>query len=337
MRKQSLISAAALWLIASAAWASDVVKTTTTSMSGRITEMNAYEVTLEQGSATKKIPVNDIEAIYYDEEPAAMKTARAAVDAGRYEDALTALEKINAADIERAEIKQDIEFYKAFCAARIALASNTKIVDAGKLMVAFVRSYSNNYHFLQGCEIVGDLVVADGKYAAAQQFYGELAKAPWPAYKMRANVAIGWAALAEGKIDAATKAFQNVLDTNATGELADLQKLTATLGKARCLAEAKKTEEAIKLVEAIIAKTDAEQTEVQAQAYNTLGVTYRKAGRPKDAALAFLHTDTLYYTIPKYHIEALENLAQLWEELQKPERAAEANKVLSERYNRASN
>ncbi len=107
-------------------------------------------------------------------------------------------------------------------------------------MVTFVRSYSNNYHYLQGCEIVGDLVVADGKYAAAQQFYGELAKAPWPAYKMRANVAIGWAALAEGKIDAAAKAFQNVLDTDAKGDLADRQKLTATLGKARCLAEAKR-------------------------------------------------------------------------------------------------
>jgi tetratricopeptide (TPR) repeat protein len=337
MSKQSLICVAALWLVASAAWAADVVKVTQTSMSGQVTEMNAFEVTLEQGNSTRKIQVNDIEAIYYDEEPTAMKTARTAIDAGRYEDALTALEKINVNEIQRAEIKQDVEFYKALASARIALASNSKIVEAGKMMVAFVRAYSNNYHYLQGCEIVGDLVVADGKYAAAQQFYGELAKAPWPDYKMRANVAIGWAALAEGKVDDAAKAFQIVLDTDAKGDLADRQKLTATLGKARCLAEAKKTDEAIKLVEGIIAKTEPEQVELQAQAYNTLGAAYRKAGRAKDAALAFLHTDTLYYTVPKYHIEALENLAQLWDELQRPERVAEVNRVLGERYNRSAN
>lgn len=337
MSRQSLICAAALWLVASAAWAADVVKVTQTSMSGQVTEMSAYEVTLEQGTSTKKIPVNDIEAIYYDEEPTAMKTARTAIDAGRYEDALTTLERINVNEIQRAEIKQDVEFYKALASARIALASNSKIVEAGKMMVAFVRAYSNNYHYLQGCEIVGDLVVADGKYAAAQQFYGELAKAPWPDYKMRANVAIGWAALAEGKVDDAAKAFQIVLDTDAKGDLADRQKLTATLGKARCLAEVKKSDEAIKLVEGIIARTEPEQVEFHAQAYNTLGVAYRKAGRAKDAALAFLHTDTLYYTAPKYHIEALENLAQLWDELQRPERVAEVSRVLSERYNRSAN
>jgi tetratricopeptide (TPR) repeat protein len=337
MNKRSVICAAALWLLASTAGASDVVKTTTTSMSGSITEMSALEVSLEQGSATKKIPVNEIEAIYYDNEPAPIKAARVAVDAGRYEDALAMLEKINPAELERAEIKQDLEYYKALAAARVALASNTKIIEAGKLMVAFVRTNSGNYHYLKGCEIVGDLVVASGNYAAAQQFYGELAKAPWPDYKMRANVAIGWAALAEGKAEEAAKAFQNVLDTDAKGEAADRQKLTATLGKARCLALSNKTDEAIKLAEGIIAKSDPEQAEVQAQAYNTLGVAYRKAGRPKDAALAFLHTDTLYHSASKYHVEALENLAQVWNELKRPERVTEVNKTLSERYNRSSN
>lgn len=336
MNKRSVICAAALWLLASTAGASDVVKTTTTSMSGRVTEMSAVEVSLESGVTTKKIPVHEIEAIYYDNEPAPMKTARAAIDAGRYEDALTMLERINAGELERAEIKQDLEFYKALAAARIALASNSKIAEAGALMVAFVRANTGNYHYLKGCEVVGDLLVASGKYAAAPQFYGELAKAPWPDYKMRANVAIGWAVLAEGKAAEAAKAFQNVLDTDATGEAAERQKLTATLGKARCLALANKTDDAIKLAQAIIAKTDPEQVEIQAQAYNTLGVAYRKAGRPKEAALAFLHTDTLYYSAAKSHVEALENLAQLWTELKRPERVAEVNRTLSERYNRSS-
>lgn len=337
MSKRCLLYAAALCLAASTAWAADVVKTTQSSISGKVVQMSAMEVNIEQNAVSKTIPVNEIEWIRYDDEPASMSTVRTAVEAGRYEDAQTALEKINPAELDRAEVKQDLEFYKAFVAARLAMAGNTNVAEAGKLMAVFVRNNSGNYHYLKGCEIVGDLLVAVGKYGPAQQYYGEMAKAPWPDYKMRANVAVGWALLAEGKAAEAAKAFQEVLDTEAKGDLADRQKLAASLGKARCLAEAKQFDEAIKLVEGIIAKADPEAVDVHAQAYNTLGVAYRKAGKPKDAVLAFLHTDTLYFSTPKYHIEALENLAQLWNEVQKPERAAEAARTLSERYNRSSN
>lgn len=335
MSKCCVILAAVVALTVTAARAADIVKTTQTSVAGRVTQMSAQEVTVEQGAIVKTIPVNQIEAIYYDEEPASMKTARTAIDAGRLEDALATLQKINEADLERKEIKQDLEFYKALASAKLALAGNTNIKEAGKLMAGFVKNNTGNYHYLQGCEIVGDLLVAVGNYAAAQQYYGELAKTPWPDYQMRARVAIGWAQLAEGKPTEAAKSFQSVIDMEAKGEMADRQKLAATLGKARCLAESKQTDEAVKLVEGIIAKADPEQTDLHAQAYNTLGIAYRKAGRPKDAVLAFLHTDSLYFTTPKYHIEALENLVQLWTELQKTERAAEATRTLSERYNRS--
>jgi hypothetical protein len=58
----------------------------------------------------------------------------------------------------------------------------------------------------------------------------------------------------------------------------------------------------------------------------------RKAGRTKEALLAFLHVDVLYFTTPEAHAEALANLAELWEEVQKPERAVKARQVLQERY-----
>jgi len=334
MSLRGIIVAAAVGLTASVAGADDLIKTTTTSVGGRVTQMSAQEVTVEKGAVVKTLPVNEVEAIYYDEEPASMKTARTALEAGRYEDARDTLAKINPADIDRKEIKQDLEFYKALVASRLALASSAGIKEAGTQMAAFVKNNSGNYHYLQGCEIVGDLLVALGSYAVSQQFYGELAKAPWPDYKMRAGVAIGWAQLAEGKPEEAAKTFDGVLAIDAKGDLAERQKLAATLGKARCLAETKQTDAAVKLAEGIIAQAAAEQTDIHAQAYNTLGIAFRKAGRPKDAVLAFLHTDTLYFTVPKYHIEALENLAQLWNDLQKPERAIEVTRTLTERYNR---
>jgi hypothetical protein len=50
--------------------------------------------------------------------------------------------------------------------------------------------------------------------------------------------------------------------------------------------------------------------------------------------LAFLHVDVLYFRASGEHIEALRNLVELWKEVEKPERAAEAAQILSERYNR---
>ena len=71
---------------------------------------------------------------------------------------------------------------------------------------------------------------------------------------------------------------------------------------------------------------------MQAQAYNTLGTALRKAGKPQDALLAFLHVDVLYFASAEDHAEALANLAQLWNEVQKPERAAQALQTLKTRY-----
>jgi hypothetical protein len=51
--------------------------------------------------------------------------------------------------------------------------------------------------------------------------------------------------------------------------------------------------------------------------------------------LAYLHVDVLYFNSPKEHIEALENLIELWEEAQHPERAERETQRLEERYNRS--
>lgn len=337
--KRRFIRVLALWLAMSAvpwsaaARAFDVVKTTVgPSITGRVTKMSALEVTAEQGQMPKNVPINQIEVIYYDNEPTLLKTARTAVAAGRYEDALAAMEKIDPATVQRAEIMQDIEFYKALSAARMALAGRADVKQAGSQMAAFVNKNSGNYHYLEACEVVGDLLVADRQYTTAETFYGYLAKAPWPDYKMRAGLAVGRAQLAGGKPAEALKSFETVLAIEDPSATAGRYRVAATLGKARCLADAGQTDEAIKLVQEVIDRTDPEESKLLADAYNTLGVAYRKAGRPKDALLAFLHVDVLYFSSPAEHIEALQNLNELWMEVQKPARAADAARMLRDRY-----
>lgn len=337
MNQRRVILAVAVCLAIGAGARADAIKKTDGQVMGDVTETGALEVTVDVRGTATKIPVNEIDTIRFSDEPARLSTARTAIEAGRNEDAVTGLEGINQDEIKNRLIKQDVQFYIALAKARIALAGADRdaIVEAGRLMAAFVKDYPTSYHYLQANKLVGDMLVAAGKYSASQEYYGRVAEAPWPDFKMLAEVALGKALLAEGKTDEARKYFENVLAMDAPGESAARQRLAATLGKARCLAEAGESDEAIKLVQEVIDKGDPEQAELYAQAYNAQGLAYRKAGQVQDALLAYLHVDVLYFTSAKEHIEALENLIELWEEVQKPERADEATQILQERYHRS--
>jgi tetratricopeptide (TPR) repeat protein len=339
MNQRRVVLLAAVWLALGALARGDVVIKVEGQSMGDVVQTSATEVTLQArgSSAQTKIPVNEIRIIRYSDEPARLTSARTAIEAGRNEDAVTGLEGIDVADIRRQEIREDVAFFTALAKARIALAGADQeaVVEAGKLMAAFVKNSPGSYHYYQACEVLGDLYVAVGQYAAARSFYGQVAQAPWADYQMRAAVALGRALLAEGKTDDALGSFEKVLAIEGTGESATEQRLAATLGKARCLAESGQADEAVNLIQGVIEEADAEQTQLHARAYNALGAAHRKAGRVQDALLAYLHVDVLYFNSPEEHIEALENLVELWEEAQQPERADRETRILQERYNRA--
>lgn len=333
MNRLVITAAGAISLcLAGTALGLDTIKTTKTTTSGEVVSTGPTAVTLEKSGETREIPVNEIESISFEGEPSEMSIVRIAVANGRYNDALEALNKIDTDSVDREPVEQDIAFYKAYCAAQLALSGNGEIPAAGKQMAAFVANEKNSWHWLEANRLVGDLLVANGQYGPAQRYYEVLAKAPWPDYKMKAGVAIGRARLAEGKAQEAMQAFEDVLKLEADGDAAKMQHMAATLGKARAMAEAGQHEEAIKLVQDIIAKADPEAVELHARAYNTLGTALRKAGKPEDALLAFLHVDVLYFAVADAHAEALANLAELWNEVHKSERALQARQVLEQRY-----
>lgn len=341
MNGRSFILTAAAWLAASTlAWAADdvVISSDESRTSGKITQITPSEITVERGGVEKTLAVNEVDYVIFGDEPSLLRGVRRACNTGHYDEAIEALDRINAEEVERDEVKQDLQYYRALALSRAAISAGDaeKIAEAGKMLFAFLKANSRSYHFYDGCELLGDLLIASGKPAAAQQFYSQVAKAPWPDYQMRAGVAVGRALLSSGKPDEALKTFQNVIDMDARGELADRQRMAATLGKARCLAENKQIDAAVKLAQQIIEKSDAEQSpELMAHAYNILGLAHLKAGRHKEALWAFLRVDVLYYSEASAHIEALQNLIPLWKEFQKPERAADADRVLKDQYGKA--
>jgi tetratricopeptide (TPR) repeat protein len=300
--------------------------------SGELVEISATKVALQIGATKKEFPVNEIESIQFDAEPNDLFQARIAVRGGRYDDAAAMLAKIDPRALKRPELVKDVEFYQALAAARLALGGTGSIAEAGKRMFAFERANRDSFHYFEACETLGDLLAALGRYSDAETFYNKLALAPWPEYKLRAGVLAGRALVSQKQFDRAAAKFDEVLNAEASGPQADLQKSAARLGKASALSGAGKADEAAALVNEVIAQADPQDEELHARAYNILGNCHRAAGKKKEALLAFLHVDLLYAKFGEQHAEALANLATLWAEVDKSERAAQAKNLLKEKY-----
>jgi tetratricopeptide (TPR) repeat protein len=317
-----------------AAATADRVKLARGNESGEVSDMTPLEVTLNRGApGSKKIPVNQIKSILFDSEPAELAQARVNVANGAYTKAQQLLEKIDATQVKRDLIKQDLEFYQAYIAAKLALGGEGEIIDAGRRLNTFVRSYPNNYHYLEASEVMGDLLMASGRFEPAQKQYAELAKAPWPEYRIRAAVTTGRALQALNKHEEAIGQFDAALAISDDGAVdAQNQKQAATIGKAVSLAETAKVDEAVGIIEKIIENSDPQQKELQARAYNALGNCYEKGKKDKDALIAFLHVDVLYNTVPDSHAEALAHLVPLWKSVGQEERSREAREQLQHKY-----
>ncbi len=318
---------------ASAQGIADRVRLVRGNETGEVSEMTPFQVTLSKGlPGNRDVAVNEIKSIQFSGEPPELSQARLNAANGAYENALEALEKIDVGKVERDFVKQDIEFYKGWCAAKLALSGQGEIADAGRQLNNFVRAYPNNFHYLPAREAMGDLLMAGGGYANAEKQYAELTKAPWADYKMRAAVAVGRSLQAQNKHAEAIKQFDAALATTGDSAEAQNERLSATLAKAVSLAETGGSDQAVGIIEKVIHDADPQQKELHARAYNALGTCYEKAGKSKEALLAFLHVDVLYNTVPEAHAEALSHLTTLWKAIGQDERAREARQTLADRY-----
>jgi tetratricopeptide (TPR) repeat protein len=304
-------------------------------LKGTISGMTSTEVTIDMAAGKKRpVPVNEIEAITYDGEPPEVKLARSEISNGNFEAALRSLDKIDPAKITRAELKQDLQFYKAFAHARLALEGSGDVRDAGREMLVFAKEHPTNYHYLAAAENLGHLFAAADIPDKALEQFAAVERSPWVDYKMRAGVAKGRILVAQKKYPEALATFDAVLKLAGDDEQETAaEKLSALLGRATCLAATGQADNAIGLVQEVIDKANPEDVELNARAYVALGNCYRqKPGAIKEARDAYLHVDLLYAGNREAHAEALANLARLWNELGKPERALEATQTLKNRY-----
>jgi tetratricopeptide (TPR) repeat protein len=321
--------------VASASFAAtaDKIRLARGGETGEVSDMTPTEITLNKGQANSHaVAVNTIKSIAFEGEPSELAQARLNAISGSYAKAQQLLEKVDANQLKRDFMKQDLEYYQAYVAAKLAETGEGEIDFAGKKLNAFVKNYPNSFHYLEASELMGDLLMISGRFEIAQKQYAELAKAPWPDYKMRAAVAIGRALQAQDKHAEAIQEFDSALALPDDGPEAQTQKLAASLGKATSLAETGKADDATAMIEKIIQDADPQQKELNARAYNALGSCYEKANKNKDALFAFLHVDVLYGTVPDSHAEALYHLVSLWKTIGQDDRSREARETLQQKY-----
>ncbi|MEK6270458.1 MAG: hypothetical protein N2B57_06855 [Planctomycetales bacterium] len=302
------------------------------SLKGEVISQNPNQVVVKTKiGIDEEIPVNEIKVIRFDVEPDALKSARSKFLNGSHKQVVDILGNVSLDEIERSLVRQDVQYLQAVSTARLALGGIGSAAKAAKMMQRYLKDYPQSYHEYEANELLGDLAIAIGKPEKADAFYKKAA-APWPESKMRLALSRGRGLAAQKKHEDAVNVYQTILDSSEQGALAQRYRLAATLGKASAMAEGGQGEQGVDDVKRVIRAAEKGDLEIHALAYNALGNCYLAMQQPKEAVLQYLHTDTLYFQDPRAHAEALGRLAQLWDQLNQPERATRARKTLNARY-----
>ena len=299
---------------------------------GTITAVSPARITLQATAAALEFDTKDVQRVVFEGEPNELRTGRDRALAGQYSDALEELRRIDPATIDNDVIRQDIDYYTAYALTRLAMEAGGDRKEAHTALLNFVRQNPNTYHFFPAAELLGDLSYAMGDFEGAGRYYAALGRAPWPEYHMKASVLQARSQLAAEQYEQALAGFEQVLASGLNTPEALLQKQYATVGKAVGLAATGQAEEGLKMLQDLIAKGDPNDAQLMGLAYNALGACHAQAGETKQALLAYLHTDILYFSNSAAHAEALYHLSRLWSEVDQSDRAVRARSLLQSRY-----
>ena len=299
---------------------------------GTITAESSTKVEIKTGgSNVASVPTAEIASITYDGHPASLDQAQTKEAAGQFAEAIDLYKKAVGEAAAKPFIAEEAAFGQARATAALAEGDPSKVNDAIALLDAFSRTYKAGRHVALALESLARLQIARENYAGAETTLAQLGKLPGGddragSLRIRLLSKKGQAAEAITEIDKAIAA-------NPEGSA---RRRDATLAKAEALAALKKYADAEALVRGVIKGAGPEDAATQAVAHNTLGDCLRAAGKPKEALYAYLHTDLLFSKDKDEHARALGQIAQLWRELKRPDRADEVVDRLKQEYPRSA-
>lgn len=335
-RRPMIAALAGLALLSTAARAVDVLtlvpgsatKAPGNQIRGSVVAESPTEVKIKPAAGPEQsIPVDQVESITYEGQPASLGLAETRMNAGDFAGAIDQFKKAAAEAGSKPPIAQAAAFGALAAQADQAMGSPAKAAEVAGLLDAFIKANPASRHLGPALEAMARLDLVRGETDKADASAAALAKLPWAADRaavLRAEV-MG----RKGQNDQAVAALDKIL---AGAEKGSPKARSAMLSKSKALAGLKKFDEAEALVRTVIEQSLAEDASVQAVARNTLGDCLRAAGRPKDALFAYLQTDILFDKDKEQHPRALYEIAQLWRVLKRDDRADETLERLKQQY-----
>lgn len=294
---------------------------------GTVQSESPSEVVVSLGNSTIKVPTDQIAGVEYQGQPASMQLGETRERAGQLAEAAAEFKKAAAEAGNKPFIVQAALFREAKCLADLALTDPGRVKEAVDRLSAFLQAHPNSRHAASARETLARLQLHAKDYQAASAAVAELAKLPLSAdraaiLKARILVKQGDHAAADAEINRLVEALPE--GSPERGE-ARLVKVEALVGE-------KKFNDAESLARQIITEAPAEDAVAQAPAYNALGDCLLAANRPKDALLAYLHTDLLYSKDKEEHPRALRQIELLFRRLGQTARADEYAHRLKQDY-----
>jgi tetratricopeptide (TPR) repeat protein len=289
---------------------------------GQIQSESAAEVVVKLGANTTTIPTDQIASVRYDGQPPNFALAETREGAGQFAEAAELYKKAAGEAASRPFLMQAATFKQAEVI--------TDLAEATTLLEAFLRAYPNSRNTGAALDALARLKLQKQDYAGAEKTVADLAKLPRGGERsavLRARILTK-----RGEYAKAVEELDGIIKAAPEGSARHRE---ARLARAESLAGQKKFAEAEAEARAVIQALPPEDAPGQSAAYNTLGDCLRAAGKPKDALLAYLHTDLLYAKDKEQHPRALAQIARLWRELRQDDRAREIEDRLKKDYPRS--
>ena len=301
-------------------------------VSGTVDKTSAQGIQITKGGSAQTIAAGDILKILHEGDPAPLTRGREFALDGQYDQALGELKKIAINTLPRPIIEADAVFYLVYCEAKLALAGQGKKDEAARKMLAFAGKYKDSWHFYEATRLLGDLELALNNPDKALRYYEFLMRAASADTKIESAYLQGLTRLKMQDGAKALAEFEKIIGLNAqTPQTARLQSLSKA-GKAVALAMAGKSPEGLEITKELVTELNPADVEIAARVYNAQGACYEAGGDLEGAVMAYLHTHLMFSAQPDAHAEALKKLVELWPQVGKPNRAAEARQELQQRY-----
>ncbi|MBI3270648.1 MAG: tetratricopeptide repeat protein [Planctomycetes bacterium] len=309
---------------------------------GQVTQETWAEVKYAGGGATRALPAWKVARIVHGDACADLDLGLENVQAGRFDEALSAFERVRQAG---AAVPAWAPSYAAFHRANTlrtqALIQEEGAEDAAAALVEFTKAHPQSMHVPAAHYALGDLSLARGDGAGARAAFQRMDEKQYGiAWNLLGFFGKARATLAEGKAGEAEALFRALAEQAERVEgCGEVHRLT-TLGRAQAIRALGKPEESIRLVEPFLADEGWTNAPVTAQLLNYVGETVLEMGGTPDHALTaiplFLRVVRYF---PGYHLEfgrALFLASRCFRTLESAEWAEAAVDAVKENYPRST-